>query len=78
MDAFSWQNYVECCKTRYCKVSSTDNQAKQEDHGPHRTPEQQYLVTFYFVVYAHVFSLLNFKPILGPQYCSVDLVGFKK
>lgn len=76
MDVFSWQTYVYSYKTRYCEVSSTDNPAKQEAHKPHRSPEQQFIVTFYFVVYA--ISLLNFKPLLGSQYCSVDLVGFNK
>ena len=36
---------------------------KQEAHGPHRSPEQQFLVTLHFVAYA--FSILNIEPLSG-------------
>ena len=35
----------------------------QEAHGPHRSPEQQFLVTLHFVAYA--FSILNIEPLSG-------------
>lgn len=36
---------------------------KQEAHGSHRSPEDQFLVTFYFMVYA--ISVLNSEPLSG-------------
>ena len=39
------------------------NNYKQEAHGPHRSPEQQFLVTLHFVAYA--FSILNIEPLSG-------------
>ena len=46
---------------------------KQEAHGPHRSPEQQFLVTFYFVAYA----ISNFEPpFWGPSIGPRFMVGF--
>lgn len=39
---------------------------KQEAHGSRLSPEQQFLVTFYYV--ADAISILYFEPFLGPRY----------
>lgn len=39
----------------------TEHIKKQEAHGPHRSPAQQFVVTFHFLAYA--FSSLNIEPL---------------
>ena len=48
---------------------------KQEAHGPHRSPEQQFLVTLHFVAYA--FSILNIEPLSETQLWS-EVYGWLK
>ena len=48
---------------------------QQEAHGPHRSPEQQFLVTLHFVAYA--FSILNIEPLSETQLWS-EVYGWLK
>lgn len=50
------------------KKKPTKNETKQEANGPHHSPEQEFFVLFYFVLY--VFPILNNEPRLGPQLWS--------